>query len=129
MSQQIYDVLRGFEHAYPNDIFVSLSDKEVEAHSEIVARASAHMGRYMAQFTKQAADEIARLRVELLEAKGYNSHWSAVAHKLGLKLDAAEMALHDIALTINDPAADRDAISEAICGILAKLTDLRKSKR
>ena len=129
MSQQIYDVLRGFEHAYPNDVFPSLSGDEVEAHSEIVARASAHMGRYMAQFTKQAADEIARLRVELLEAKGYNNHWAAVAHKLGLKLDAAEMALQNIALTINETGTDRAAMTEEIRGILAKLPDLRKSRR
>jgi hypothetical protein len=129
MSQDIYEVLRGFEHAYPKDVFLPLADQEVEAHSDIVARASAQMGRHMAQFTKQAADEIARLRVQLLEAKDYNSHWSGVAHKLGLKLDGAEMALHHITLTIDDPNLDRDTLVHRVRAILAKLTDLRKSRR
>ena len=129
MGQDIYEVLRGFEHAYPRDIFVPLTDKEIEEHNHIVTRASAQMGRYMAQFTNQAADEIARLRMQLLEAKDYNSHWSAVAHKLGLKLDMAEMALQDITLTIDGPTEDRSAMVQNIRAILGKLTDLRKSKR
>jgi hypothetical protein len=129
MGQDIYDVLRGFEHAYPEDVFLPLTDKEGEEHSQIVARASAQMGRHMAQFTKQAADEIARLRIQLLEAKGYNNHWSAVAHKLGLKLDMAEMALQHITLTIDDTTQDRDTMVQRIQAILGRLTDLRKSRR
>ena len=129
MDQDIYDVLRGFEHAYPEDVFLPLADKEIEEHSHIVARVSAQMGRHMAQFTKQAADEIARLRVQLLEAKEYNSHWSAVADKLGLKLDMAEMALQHITLTIEDTTQDRDTMVQRIHAILGKLADLRKSKR
>jgi hypothetical protein len=129
MGEDIYDVLRGFEHAYPQDIFLPLTDKEIEEHSHIVAKASAQMGRHMAQFTTQAADEIARLRVQLLEAKDYNSHWSAVAHKLGLKLDMAEMALQHITLSIDDTTQDRDTMVQRIHAILGKLTDLRKSKR
>jgi hypothetical protein len=129
MSQDIYDQLRGFEHAYPTDIFPPLTEKEIEEHSHIVTKASAQMGRHMAQFTKQAADEIARLRVQLLEAKDYNNHWSAVSHKLALKLDAAEMALQHITESIDDSSADRDTMVQRIRIILGKLTDLRKSKR
>jgi hypothetical protein len=129
MTQDIYDVLRGFEHAYPKDIFPPLTEKEIEEHGHIVTKASAQMGRHMAQFTKQAADEIARLRVQLVETKDYNTHWSAISHKLGLKLDAAEMALQHITLTIDDPNLDRDTIVQRIRGTLAKLTELRKSKR
>jgi hypothetical protein len=129
MNQDIYDVLRGFEQAYPEDIFLPLTDKEIEEHSQLIAKASAQMGRHMAKFTTQAADEIARLRVQLLEAKDYNSHWSAVAHKLGLKLDAAEMALQHITLAIDDPTGDRDTVVERIRAIQGKLTDLRKSRR
>lgn len=129
MSQDIYDLLRGFEHAYPKDVFPPLTDRETVENSEIIAKASAQMGRHMAQFTTQAAEEIARLRMQLVEAKDYNSHWSAIAHKLGLKLDAAERALQDITLTINDPAGDREMMVHTIRGILGKLTDLRKSRR
>ena len=129
MSQDIYDLLRGFEQAYPKDVFPPLTDRESVEHSDIIAKASAQMGRHMAQFTTQAADEIARLRVQLLEAKEYNSHWSAIAHKLGLKLDVAERALQDITLTIDDPAVDRQTMVQTIRGILGKLTNLRKSQR
>jgi len=129
MSQDVYDLLRGFEQAYPKDAFPPLTDREIVEHSEIIAKASAQMGRHMAQFTTQAADEIARLRVRLLEAKDYNSHWSAIANKLGLKLDAAERALQDITLAIDDPAGDRETLVQTIRGILGKLTDLRKSRR
>jgi hypothetical protein len=87
------------------------------------------MGRHMAQFTKQAADEIARLRVQLVETKDYNTHWSAISHKLGLKLDAAEMALQQITLTIDDSSLDRDTMVQRIRATLGKLTELRKSKR
>ena len=31
MGQDIYEVLRGFEHAYPRDIFLPLTEKEIEA--------------------------------------------------------------------------------------------------
>ena len=129
MSQDIYDLLRGFEQAYPKDVFPPLTDRESVEHSDIIAKASAQMGRHMAQFTTQAADEIARLRVQLLEAKEYNSHWSAIAHKLGLKLDAAERALQDITLTIDEPPADKETMVQTIRSILVKLTDLRKSRR
>jgi hypothetical protein len=129
MSQNIYDLLRGFEQAYPKDVFPPLTDQETAEHSEIIAKASAQMGRHMAQFTTQAADEIARLRMQLLEAKDYNSHWSAIAHKLGLKLDAAERALQDITLTIDDPPGDREMMVQTIRAILGRLTDLRKSRR
>jgi hypothetical protein len=62
-------------------------------------------------------------------ACNYNSHWSAVAHKLGLKLDMAEMALQHITLTIDDATLDRDAMVRRIHAIIGKLTELRKSKR
>lgn len=61
MDRDIVETLRGFDLAYPTDIFPEVTpDLDVRA----VTRGAASMGRHCAKFMQQGADEISRLRTE-----------------------------------------------------------------
>lgn len=64
IENQIHQ-LRMFTEAYPEDMFAPLSEDEIKAHSEIVSRSSATMGRHCAKIFAQAADTIGSLQSEL----------------------------------------------------------------
>lgn len=76
MSEEESDLeyaLRGFGKAYPEEIFVPLTKAErqllQEKHPGLIDRISGAMGRHMAQFTVQAADQIGALRLRLKAAE------------------------------------------------------------
>lgn len=61
-EKDIVEVLRSFETAYPEDVFVPFTGEELKQHQTVITRASGAMGRHCSQFMSIAADEIDRLR-------------------------------------------------------------------
>lgn len=60
--ESLIERLRSLAKAYPEDVFPVLTKEQTWAHPEIVARASASMGRHFSTTFTEAADEIERLR-------------------------------------------------------------------
>lgn len=79
MSEDIVDVLRAFGSAYQEKFFRPLTeaDREYLHKDNLDARSAAEMGRYLATWMTQAADEIERLRFLI---KGYRAATTSDPH-------------------------------------------------
>lgn len=86
MSIELVMTLLGFSEAYPEDQFPPLTKAEIaELPAGVLDRASAAMGRHLAKFAKQAADEIEeqhkeieRLRAKLKRIHSASLTWAMV---------------------------------------------------
>lgn len=56
--------LRPYSTAYPEDIFIPLTDEDLLEHGMLITRASAGMGRHCAKFMAEAAARIEELELE-----------------------------------------------------------------
>jgi hypothetical protein len=65
--EDFVNTLRGFTKAYPEDIFLPLTEEQIKEHSLVITRASAGMGRHLAKFFAQAAEHIEALERRIAE--------------------------------------------------------------